>query len=494
MNMNPCETFPMQKVVARFVVVALLAQTSGGAFAAAPAPTALPTGGQVIAGTASISQTGSQMTINQTTDKAILNWNTFNIGTNAGVTFNQPGSSSVALNRVLSSDPSSIYGSLRANGQVFLVNPNGVLFGQGARVDVGGLVASTMAISDADFLAGNYRFGRNGATGSVVNQGDIVAKYVALLAPEVRNEGVIAASMGTVALAAGESVTLGITGQQLLDVQVTKAQIDTLVENKHLVQVDGGTAILSAQSANGLLGSVVNTGQIMADGISADGGTIRITASSNIDNTGILSANAGTNGKGGSITAIADLSNPFSFTHVGGIWRARGGSQSGDGGFIETSATHLKVEDSASISTLAAFGRAGQWLLDPFDFTIAAAGGDITGAALTAILAGTDVTIRTLLGSVTCSGGAIACGAGNAAGNGDIFVNDAVTIGNGNSLTLNAYRNIVFNKSIDATLANRLWLWMWAKSSSVSLGACRGSAMCARMASGRLPRLGSFLA
>lgn len=344
---------------------ALLAGVLGGvlamplAHAAPPAPTQLPTGAQVVAGQAMISQSGAAMTVSQSTDKAILNWQSFNIGASASVNFQQPSSSSVALNRVLGSDPSAIYGRLSANGQVFLVNPNGVLFGPGARVDVGGLAASTMDIRNEDFLAGSYRFIRNGATGSVVNQGELVAKYVALLAPEVRNEGVIAARMGTVALAAGEAVTLGITGERLVDVQVDKATIDTLVENRHLVQVDAGTVVMSAQSVNALLGRVVNEGAVAADGIVADGGTVRLTASSSIAHSGSISADAGANGRGGTIVAIADLGNAASRTVVSGSLSAKGGSVSGDGGFIETSAYQVSIAPSARVDTRAPGGRTG---------------------------------------------------------------------------------------------------------------------------------------
>lgn len=122
--------------VGALVLSALLA---AGGTAKALDPHALPTGGQVVAGTAAISQAGSAMTINQHTDKMIANWNTFNIGQNASVAFQQPGASSVALNRILDQNPSQIFGSLSANGQVFLLNPAGVYFGPTAQVDVGGL-------------------------------------------------------------------------------------------------------------------------------------------------------------------------------------------------------------------------------------------------------------------------------------------------------------------------------------------------------------------
>ena len=144
-------------------------------------------------------------------DKAILNWSSFNVGANAQVNFAQPSASSVVLNRVLSTSASEIQGRITANGQVFLVNPGGVLFGRTAQVDVGGLVASTLGITDANFLASRYLFANGGGAGAILNHGALSAAQggtIALLAPEVRNEGVISARMGTAALAAGDQVTL----------------------------------------------------------------------------------------------------------------------------------------------------------------------------------------------------------------------------------------------------------------------------------------------
>ena len=119
---------------------------------------AAPAGGVVSAGSASITGGPGTTTINQASQNAAINWQSFSIGQTEAVRFVQPNSSSVALNRVLGSDPSNILGSLSANGKVFLVNPNGILFGKGAQVNVGGLVASTLNITDSDFMAGRYRF------------------------------------------------------------------------------------------------------------------------------------------------------------------------------------------------------------------------------------------------------------------------------------------------------------------------------------------------
>ena len=155
-------------------------------------PTALPTGGQIVAGQGSIGTSGSTMTVTQGSDRMVSNWSTFNIGQNASVSFQQPNTSSVALNRILDTSPSQIYGQLSANGQVFLLNPSGILFGPTARVDVGGLVASSLNMTNENFMAGRYSFEKSGNAGAVINQGQIRTAdggYVAFLSPHVKNEG-----------------------------------------------------------------------------------------------------------------------------------------------------------------------------------------------------------------------------------------------------------------------------------------------------------------
>ncbi|MBV5344511.1 MAG: filamentous hemagglutinin N-terminal domain-containing protein, partial [Rhodoferax sp.] len=206
----------------------------------APPVNQLPTGGSVVRGAATIGQTNiannAVMNINQTTQRAAINWDTLNVGASASVNFNQPNSSAVTLNRVNDVNASQIYGRINAPGQVFLSNPNGVYFSPSAQVDVGALVATTHSISDDNFMAGNYRFERNGSTGKVINEGQLNAAlggYIALLAPEVQNAGVVVAQAGTVAMAAGEVVTLNFDGNQhLAGITTTAATLETLIENR----------------------------------------------------------------------------------------------------------------------------------------------------------------------------------------------------------------------------------------------------------------------
>jgi len=291
---------------------------SQGAFASPPAVNALPTGGQVAAGNVAITQTISSsnavMNINQSSQKAIINWNSFDVGKNATVNFNQPNANASTLNRVNSATPSMINGAVNANGQVIFVNPNGVIFGKGAEINTGGIIATTMDIKDADYLNGNMNFSGNGA-GRVINKGVIKGNnansYIALMAPEVRNEGVISATLSsnnTAALIAGQKVTLTIHNGQLSSYQVDASAIKTLIENKRLIEVKGGQVFIAANAASDLKASVVNnTGTIKADGFSQNGGQISIVAS-NVTQSGTVSANSDTS-NGGQINITADTTN-----------------------------------------------------------------------------------------------------------------------------------------------------------------------------------------
>lgn len=278
------------------VAASLLALTGAQSIAAGPAANALPTGGSVVGGSAAITQSGARMDIVQSTNRAAVNWQRFDVGSGAHVNFQQPSSSAVTVNRVISADPSSIHGRITANGQVWLLNPNGVAFGKDARVDVGGMVASSMSISDADFMAGKNDLQRQGAIGAVVNEGTLTAGdggYIALLAPEVRNQGVISARMGSVALAAGDAVRLDISGASLISIAVDAATIATLVENRQLVQADGGKVFMSAQVARQLVNSAIPTSSASATGITtAADGTVSLTNEGAAVNRGTIQAGA----------------------------------------------------------------------------------------------------------------------------------------------------------------------------------------------------------
>lgn len=434
----------LKKIVASSTAVAFLLQPT--LLLAAPAPEQLPTGGQVVSGNASISQNGANMDINQTTNRAAINWQSFDIGSGAHVNFQQPSSSSVALNRVMNGNPSQIFGRLTANGQVYITNAAGVYFAPGASVNVGSLVATTHDISNADFMEGNYNFSRKGSTGSVVNEGTIqtdIGGYIALLAPEVRNNGIMIAEMGTVALAAGESFGLHFNAQGgLSDVTVTKSNIDALVENGQAVQTPGGLIILSAQAVNSLQGGVVkNSGTLEATGFVNDGGVIKIAASDKIELGGSINANAksDSSGRGGEVIAIASLDNHDSVMEFSGSISARGGDEGGDGGFIETSGSHIDIDENVSVDTRSPEGKTGKWLIDPYNY-------DIDGSDATAIVN----ALNSSNVEVTTAADTGAYGSdGNSGGAGDITVSSAITSASLNELTLTAANSI----SVDAAIS-----------------------------------------
>ncbi len=257
---------------------------------------ALPEGGQVAAGQAAITTAGSTMTIAQQTAQAIINWQNFGIGSGEAVHINQPNSQAILLNRVVGSNPSEIFGQLTANGQVILVNPNGVFFRPGSSVDVGGLTASTLNIANEDFLKGQLRFAGD-SQNPVINAGTITAQngYVNLLAKEVVNEGIIAAQTGSVNLAAGSGMSLDYNGDGKMTVAVTDGAYQSAVANKKLIQADGGLVVMTASGKDALMDSAVNnSGMIQANTLGEATGQISLTGD-NIATTGAISADGGSN-------------------------------------------------------------------------------------------------------------------------------------------------------------------------------------------------------
>ncbi|MFG1343516.1 GLUG motif-containing protein [Xanthobacter autotrophicus DSM 431] len=360
---------------------------------------AAPQGGNVVAGSATISQSGNTTTINQSTNKAIINWQNFSVGKQETVDFNQPSSSSVTLNRVIGNETSIIAGAINANGQVFIVNSAGILFTGTSQVNVGGLVASTLDISNADFLAGNYVFSGS-STGSVVNRGALTAAdggYISLMGKTVSNAGVITATLGTVALSSGSKVTLNFDGNSLVDVSIDQGVMNALVENKQLIKADGGKVIMTAKAADAVLSAQVN-------------------------NTGVIQARTmaqltggGTTTKKGAVTLKA----------TGGTTRVSGkidasAPTGGDGGSITVSGNKVALADGAVISTLAATGTTGSLaitadrlavaeqngVLDQFRRYITGDDGSVlTSSQVAGLLALNNVTLASASGSLDIDGG-----------------------------------------------------------------------------------------
>ena len=423
--------FLPSKFAPRRLALALAACSFVGTSLAGPT---LPTGLQVMQGQASVATAGNKLTVTNS-NGAILNWSSFSIGAQNTVNFVQPSSASQVLNRVTGNDPSQILGNLTSNGKVWLLNPNGVLFGQGATVNVASLVTSTLNLNDQDWLAGRYAFSANplAPAAGITNQGTIRAasggQVLLLASGDVRNEGVIEAQGGQIALAAGASVELIDTATPRLSVKVTAPQgqavnLGTLsaaggridvqaasVNQQGIVRADslgvgpageivmnanGGRLTLAAgsvTSANGqqaggqveLLGSQIN----LADGstVSANGalggGTVLVGGGAqgldaSVPNSDAvyfapgasIAADATQNGDGGHIVLWSNTA-----TRAYGSLSATGGAQGGNGGLIETSG-HWLDANPASLNVRAPKGRSGTWLLDPIDLTIDDTPGD----------------------------------------------------------------------------------------------------------------------
>ena len=371
---------------------------------------AAPLGGQVVSGAGSISQSSSTTTIAQSSQNLSLNWDSFNIAPQEAVNFQQPSTSAIAVNRIFDTNGTQILGQLNANGQVYLINPNGILFGQGAQVNVGGLVASTLELNVTG-LDGNTRTFSGNGSGSIINLGSMNAAdggYLALLGNHVSNQGTMTAYLGSVALGAGSAATLTFSGNSLVHMQVDQSILNSLAENGGLIRADGGMVVMTAGAKNTLLASVVN-------------------------NTGVIEARTVEN-RNGVITLLGGM--VAGTVNVGGTLDASA-SNGGNGGFVETSAAHVKVAHDVKVTTAATNGRTGNWLIDPQDYTVAASGGDITGADISTSLGTTNVEVKSSTGGTS--------------GSGNVNVNDAVSWSANTILTLTAANDVNVNADITAT-------------------------------------------
>ncbi|MEY3862781.1 MAG: hypothetical protein RIR60_1147, partial [Pseudomonadota bacterium] len=387
-----------------------------------PATTALPTNGQVVAGTAHISTDNSNasapvMNVNQASQRAVVNWEKFDVGSAATVNFNQPNAQASTLNRITDANPTKVFGKINAPGEVVLVNQAGVYFAPSASLDVGAVVATSHSINDADYMAGKAQYDRNGATGKVINEGNIktsLAGYVALLAPEVRNSGVIVAQMGTVVMASGERVTLNFDNtKKLASITTTPSTIRALIENRNAVQAPGGLIILSAPAVDSLVSGVIKQSGVLNAGsngnmVANKGGRIMLSAShvtlgagsktlargetgggkvevvatktATVEAGAKVSVSATGNGDGGSISIHAEEK-----TTINGTLLAQGGKTAGNGGTISTTANG-QVDIGATAEVKAGIrgeaGQVGTWNLTAANVEINQANAPVIAATL----------------------------------------------------------------------------------------------------------------
>ena len=319
-------------------------------------------GGKVVYGGASINYGGNNTTISQSTQKALINWNSFSIPSGSGVSFLQPNSSSITLNRVLGASPSKIDGSLFATGNVWLINSNGVMFGKGSQINVGGLIATTSDMRNSDFISGNYNFSiaSPNPNASVVNQGTIKTARggTAILAgSSVNNQGLIQADMGSVVLAGASTFSVDFTGDNLLRFEVVDPVKQTpknadgsakaaLVSNSGTISANGGHVLMTARAASNVVDNVVNnTGMIQATSVSSKNGEIVLDAGDGtVEASGTIDASGTASGEtGGSVKVLgktvqvadgttidASGANGGGSILIGGNFHGKGSEQNAD--------------------------------------------------------------------------------------------------------------------------------------------------------------------
>lgn len=419
-----------------------------------------PRNGVVTAGEATIvTAAPNRVDVVQSSDRAIINWQGFSIDAGETTNFQQPGASSVTLNRVRGDQTSVINGSLNANGVVMLVNPNGVVIGKSGTVDVAGLVATTANIRDDDFLAQRLNFSEasHNPNASVVNEGRITIGnqgLAALVAPSVRNSGVIRARLGTVALGAGQTFSLDFQGDGLLSfspgsaVALQPPDGRALVSNTGQIVATGGTVQLTASAVKGVVDNVINTsgvieahsvaerdGKIILSG--GDHGAVNVAGTLDVSSDSGRGGEIGINGQGVRIASDARIDASGAggggivnighddaamasvvqidrgaridadakdrgdggdvvvwstdSTNFQGAISARGGANGGDGGFVEISSKDI-IGLQGDVDLNASLGATGDLLIDPARLTIidAASGGEQDGAGGDGVIGGGD--------------------------------------------------------------------------------------------------------
>ncbi|RXI25525.1 two-partner secretion domain-containing protein [Aliarcobacter trophiarum] len=321
-----------------------------------------PSGGNVTSGNANISKNGNVTNIDQLSNKATINWKDFSINKNETVNFNQPNKNSITLNRVIGNEKSIIDGALNANGQVWLLNSKGTVFGKNAKINTAGLLVTTKELSDEDFNKGNYNF-KGKSNESIENNADILLQdkaYAAFVANSVINNGKIEIHKGVIHLVGAEDVTISLNDNSLISLKVNKGAMNALVENNNMIIANGGNVYLTTNAKDEILKSVIN-----------QKGVIKANSLDDLQSEVIIFAHGGTANIDGTIEA--------------------------KGSFVETSGDRVKVADGFKVY-------ANKWLIDPTDFIVASSGGDISGTTLSNNLNSTDVIIQSILGTTQTNG------------------------------------------------------------------------------------------
>jgi filamentous hemagglutinin family protein len=539
---------------------------------------ASPEGGEVVGGEGSIETSGTETTIHQATERMAIDWKSFDVKADERVQFIQPKSTSVALNRVLSHKGSEILGRIDANGQVILINPNGIVFGKDSQINVGGMIASGLSIDPNDFMNGEFTLTAiEGTEGKVINTGIINAATggsVTLLGKEVKNEGLISAHLGSVNLAAGKAAVVTFDASGLVGVKITQAVLqndlglDAAVINSGDINAQGGKILITASVSQDIFSQAVNNGGMNQKNsvVVNEDGTFTLGAGADVKNSGTIStSNTNTNGDAGQIVLIGNnisnsgniLADTYSgaaghvelhsvdtteltqttnisaqainsgvggdvkilgnkvglfdtanvnasgangggqvlvggdktgqnknirnadFIYLGensnvktdallngdggklitfasdtariyGNLSARGGSEGGNGGFIETSGlSGFEIWNAPDVSALNS--AAGSWLIDPYNLTIKDDSNSTISGTYTAN-GNNSVLSRNILGAALINGANVTVStSSNGSQEGNITLFDALTYNSGTgsaSLTLSAANNIIIKNNI----------------------------------------------
>jgi trimeric autotransporter adhesin len=284
-------------------------------------------------GLADISQVGNSMVVDQHTDKAIINWDEYSIADNELVQYMQPGADSIALNKITGANPSEIMGSLVANGQIFIINPNGILFGPDSHVNTAGLLATTLNISDADFLEGNYEFSQDQykELASIINKGEIVIAdngYAVIVAPLVSDEGLIVANLGTVHVGAAEHFTVSFDGRNLINFEITTPPENSVP----------GTVLIPTENVSEIIRQVVNCEDIFEE----EGMTSLVAASGTMIHNGTITSTEGPVNV--AFTAEGDVHINSAITTNGGNFSSAGANFDNTNGIITTEGGTLTID------------------------------------------------------------------------------------------------------------------------------------------------------
>ena len=379
-----------------------------------------PSGEQVIQGQASFSRTGNTLTIKQSTQRAIINWQSFSIDKGELTQFKQPNANAAVLNRVVSGNPTEIFGTLKANGQVFLINPNGIVVGKDGVINTQSFVASTLDVSNAEFMSGNdLRFNGNSEE-MIINLGNIEAAGgdVYLIAQKIDNQGVLSANEGEVGLAAGTDVLLSVDADEKLNVRLTATNAS--INNSGLITA--ARAELKAVGNNPYALAINHDGVIRANGAKTENGRVILSAARGINKVSGEIIAEHNDKKAGRVHLFSEDTTEF----TGTISAVKQGE-------VHISGVEKLVFDG-QVDT-----ENGELILDPNNVEITNGAATLAGAstisvaAVTGALATNNVVIHT---------------SGTDGEDGDIRVSRAVNYSSSNNLTLLAHRHVEINRSV----------------------------------------------